>query len=171
MKHDSRIIRKPGLQPRAQRAAWGAVTALFWLVYLYLWMPLATLVLWLLGVRLAVFELYLRKHEIEPFLLFLLPLLALAAAAALIGWGEFNRWRFGGKDKRGGMADVRHAEVARAFGADNRLAITLQAGKIVVLTMDDEATPLMATVTGWPGAGATAPGDRQPGREPAEAMS
>lgn len=170
MKYDSRLIQNPHLQPLPERAAWSAVTGLFWLVYLYLWMPLATLVLWLLGVRLAVFELYLRKHQVEPFLLFLLPLLALIAAAVLIGWGEFNRWRFRGKDKREGMSDISHQEVAQAFGASARLAATLQAGKIVVLTMDDTATPRSATVTALPGGSAFGPADTRQGREPADAM-
>lgn len=170
MKHDSPLIQNPGSQPHAERAAWGVVTALFWLVYLYLWMPLATLALWLLGVRLAVFELYLRKHQVEPFLLFLLPLLALIAAAVLIGWGEFNRWRFRGKDKREGMSDISHQEVAHAFGASPQLAATLQAGKIVVLTMDDNAAPRRATVTTLPGGSAFEPADRRQGREPADAM-
>lgn len=171
MKYDSKLIQNSHLQPRAERTAWGVVTALFWLVYLYLWMPLATLILWLLGVRLAVFELYLRKHQVEPFLLFLLPLLALIAAAVLISWGELNRWRFRGKDKREGMTDIGHREVAQAFGATAALAATLQDSKIVVLTMDDTATPRMATVTALPGGRAVKPADRQPEREPVDALS
>ena len=86
MKFDSRLIRKPMKQPRLQRAAWGFVTLGFWMVYVYLWTPLVTLLLWLLGIRTAFFELYVREHAIEPFLLFSLPLLALACALLLISW-------------------------------------------------------------------------------------
>ncbi|MGY1424405.1 poly-beta-1,6-N-acetyl-D-glucosamine biosynthesis protein PgaD [Lysobacter sp. A289] len=170
MKYDSLLIENPHSQPRAQRAAWSMVTAVFWLVYLYLWMPLATLVLWFLGVRLAVFELYLSKHQVEPFLLLLLPLLALTAAAMLISWGEFNRWRFRGKDKREGMANISHREVAQAFGATAELATTLQGGKVVMLTMDETATPRMATVTALPIGRAFEPVDKPQGHKPAEVM-
>ena len=56
MKYDSRLIRKPYAQGPLRRAVWGFVTAAFWGLYIYMWLPLVTLVLWLLGVRTAFFE-------------------------------------------------------------------------------------------------------------------
>jgi len=57
MKFDSKVIYKPRSQPALQRGFFSVVTFAFWMAYAYLWLPLLTLFLWLLGVRTAAFEL------------------------------------------------------------------------------------------------------------------
>ena len=141
MKFDSHTIYKPHSQPRLQRGLFGLVTFAFWIVYAYLWLPLATLVLWLLGVRTAAFELYLREHQIDPFLLVSLPLLALVSGVLLIAWAEYNRYRFGDRERRGGHPDVAAIDVARAIGCDPQIALRLSGSKITDLRMDDTARP------------------------------
>lgn len=141
MKFDSRLIRKPKQQPRLQRAAWGFVTLGFWMVYAYLWTPLATLVLWLLGVRTAFFQLYVREHTIEPFLLLTLPVLAFACALLLIAWAEYNRFRFGRTDRRSQPRSATLPEVADALGAPPAVARALATGKVIVLHMGEDASP------------------------------
>ena len=141
MKFDSRLIRKPMKQPRLQRAAWGFVTLGFWMVYVYLWTPLATLLLWLLGIRTAFFELYVREHAIEPFLLFSLPLLALACALLLISWAEYNRLRFSRTDRRSQPRSATLPEVADALGTPPVVARALVLGKVTVLHMGEDARP------------------------------
>ena len=141
MKFDSSIIHKPRSQPALQRGFFSIVTLFFWVAYAYLWLPLVTLALWLLGVRTAVFELYLREHQVEPFLLVSLPLLALASAVLLIAWAEYNRYRFRAKDRRSAHADVGRGDIAIAFGSSNEVAQALSTSKVAVLKMDDAATP------------------------------
>jgi biofilm PGA synthesis protein PgaD len=138
---DSRLIQKRRAQPRLRRTAWGFVTAVFWGMYVYLWMPVITLVLWLLGIRNAYFELYLREHRVEPFLLIALPSMALCAAALLIVWAEYNRWRFAGKDRRGVPANASLDEIALALGANAELGAAINAGRVLVLNMDSHAIP------------------------------
>lgn len=135
------LIHRPHLQPATRRTLWGVVTALFWVAYLYLWLPLATLLLWLLGVRLAAIELYLQQHSADPFLLLALPVLAVTASSLLIGWGELNRWRFRGRDKRSAPVTVSHAEVAAALGASEAVTHALRDSRIAVLEMDEQARP------------------------------
>jgi len=141
MKYDSRLIRKPYAQPRLKRAAWGFVTAAFWGLYIYLWLPLVTLILWLLGVRTAFFELYTRQHQVEPFLIVAIPAMAALCALLLIGWAEYNRWRFARQDRRSPQDDVRVDEVAQRLGADLALAQRLGQSKITLLHMNEQAIP------------------------------
>lgn len=148
MKYDSRLIRKPHAQPALRRTAWGFVTAAFWAFYLYLWAPLVTLLLWAFGIRTAAYELYLRGSHVEPFLLAVLPLLTLACAALLVAWAEYNRWRFGGHDRRRPQPDAPRAEIAAALGADEATAAALLAGKRTVLRMDDRARPAGVAAAG-----------------------
>lgn len=142
MKFDSHIIYKPRSQPRLQRGFFGIVTLVFWIVYAYLWLPLATLILWLLGVRTAVFELYLRENQIDPFLLVPLSVVAVASAAILIAWAEYNRYRFRDRERRSPQADVRPEEVARAFGSHPQIAHQLSQSKVAILRMDHSARPV-----------------------------
>ncbi|KRA20303.1 poly-beta-1,6-N-acetyl-D-glucosamine biosynthesis protein PgaD [Lysobacter sp. Root604] len=140
-KYDSRLIQKRRAQPRLRRTAWGFVTAVFWGMYVYLWMPVITFLLWVLGIRNAYFELYMREHRVEPFLLIALPTLALCATVLLIAWAEYNRWRFSGKDRRGAPPSAPLDDIARALGADIEIGAALNAGRVVVLNMDAQAIP------------------------------
>ncbi|HVK52986.1 MAG TPA: poly-beta-1,6-N-acetyl-D-glucosamine biosynthesis protein PgaD [Pseudoxanthomonas sp.] len=142
MKFDSRLIHKPHAQPRLKRAAWGFVTVAFWGVYIYLWLPLLTLILWLLGVRTAFFELYSRQHQVEPFLVLSIPLIAAVCACVLIAWAEYNRFRFASKDRRNPQRDVDRHAVAERLGANAALADELGQAKVVLLRMNDRAEPV-----------------------------
>ncbi|MGO1068202.1 poly-beta-1,6-N-acetyl-D-glucosamine biosynthesis protein PgaD [Lysobacter sp. CA199] len=144
-KLDSRLIQKPNAQRPLPRTLWGMITGLFWLIYLYLWTPVVTLVLWLLGIRNVASELYLREHEVDPFLMLALPATAGVVVGLLLIWAEYNRWRFtaAGSERRGLQPNVTLDEVARALGADNEVASALNAGRVSVLHMDpNHAVPL-----------------------------
>lgn len=45
------IFEKPSLAPLPQRVGWAFFTALFWIIWVYLWMPLITLIAWGLGLH------------------------------------------------------------------------------------------------------------------------
>jgi biofilm PGA synthesis protein PgaD len=45
------IFEKPSLAPLPQRVGWAFFTALFWILWVYLWMPLITLITWALGLH------------------------------------------------------------------------------------------------------------------------
>ena len=146
MKFDSRLIHKPRKQPRLQRTAWGFVTLGFWMVYLYMLTPLLTLVLWLLGIRTTLLELYTREHQVETFLLFSLPIIAGVCTLMLISWAEYNRFRFSRGDRRAQRADVGQHEMAVALGASDKVANALAHSKVIVLHMNEQAHPVGMTV-------------------------
>lgn len=167
MKADLKYISHPGRRPpAARRTLYGLATFAIWAVYLYLWLPLLTLLFWFLGLRSAYVELYLSQHRIDPALLGLLPLIALICGMALIGWAEYNRRRFGKLDRREPHTDVPDHEIALALGADPDLAARLRSSKRVVLHMTEDARP-----TGFsPGIVAPVLGrNKRPLAEPAEA--
>lgn len=142
MKYDARIIQKQHGQPAARRALWGSVTALFWLGYLYLWLPVVTLAMWLLGVNNAFVQLYLRKGTIDTYLLVSLPLIALVCSGLLFLWSGYNRIRFAGLERRSAPQPVALEAVAQALGADATTAAQLRASKWVTLVMNDDAQPI-----------------------------
>lgn len=142
MRFDSVMIDLPERQPPIRRTVFGVLAALAWGAYSFLWLPLVTLLVWLLGVRSAYLELYLRSQPFDPFLLFVLPTIALGVAIVLIGWAEYNRRRFGRLTRRRPPADVSPDAVATALGADRNVAQTLRRARCSVLRMSEEARPV-----------------------------
>ena len=69
MNHDDRIIIHPERQPHGARTLFGAITALFWALYAYLWLPLITVLAWLVGIRTATLRLYLQREDVSASLL------------------------------------------------------------------------------------------------------
>lgn len=146
MKYDSRLINKPYAQPPLQRTLWGMVTAACWGFYIYLLAPLLTVLLWISGFRTARFELYQREQAVEPFLLMMLPMLALGCILLLLSWAEYNRWRFVGRtERRTALANTCVREIADHLGASMPLAQSLADAKVVTLHMDEHARPISIT--------------------------
>ena len=127
---------------RSHRVFWGGVTGVFWLLYLYLWLPLITLVMWLLGVNNALVELYIPEGRVDAYLLVTLPLIALVCAAVLTVWAEYNLQRFKGMERRVGSEQIGIEMIAHTLGASGEVAAAMRDGKRMTLTMSDEATPV-----------------------------
>lgn len=53
------IIEKPSLAPFPQRVGWAFFTVLFWMLWIYLWMPLITILAWAMGI--GAYEEYFRN--------------------------------------------------------------------------------------------------------------
>jgi biofilm PGA synthesis protein PgaD len=95
------IIDQPGLQHPGQRVLWAFVTTAFWVLWLYLWLPLITFVGWLFGLYrgyyfMAVLGGY---HEILRLLVYFLIVVAILGGA-LVLWALVQRVRFRGMDRR-----------------------------------------------------------------------
>lgn len=140
---NSRLIYRPRQQDRATRTLYGVATFLAWAFYVYLWMPLTTLVLWIVGIRFSYLEVYLRNEPLEPpAMLRELPLIALCVAIVLIGWAEYNRTRFQGKERRLPQEDAGLDEIAASMHASAALGGALLGSKTAVLEMDPTGKPI-----------------------------
>ncbi|VXB68668.1 conserved hypothetical protein [Luteimonas sp. 9C] len=137
------IDHMPARGPR-KRFASGALTAAAWTVYAWLWVPLITAVAWFVGVRTAYLRLYLNDNEIDAFVLLSLPVIAAICGVLLIGWAEYNRVRFAKADRRKRRVAIDEDAVRVALGASATLAAKLRDGRIVQLSMDDDARPVAA---------------------------
>lgn len=140
MKAGEKLIYRPSRQPRLQRTVFGIFTLVAWSLYLYLWAPLATFGLWLVGLRTSYLQLYLQQHQVNTALLFNLALIALFCAAVLIGWAEYNRIRFQGIDRRARQPDATIEEMAVALRASVEDVRTLQAARIATVRLGDAAS-------------------------------
>jgi len=142
------IIDRPELQPELRRRVFQAITVGAWSVYLYLWLPLATLGLWWLAQHVGFAELADRAApgEIDTAVFFLLTKIAALAAIVMLGWAEYNRKRFGRKHRRGPQARVTPAETTEFMGAPAEVGVDLRRARRATLHIDSGARPVRVSV-------------------------
>jgi biofilm PGA synthesis protein PgaD len=115
----SLVIHRPEVQTRGQRYSYAAITLIFWFVYLYLWQPLISLVLWALGLGLAHHEMVGEGGYLGLLrLLGVYGLIVLALAVVYLGWALINYYRFRGVERRNAQTIVSLQESAEFFGVE-----------------------------------------------------
>jgi biofilm PGA synthesis protein PgaD len=127
------IIERPELQPRRERFVYGTITAVAWVLWAYLWLPLVTLVAWYFGIRAFIREVSIpdRLTLLTTGASYLLVILLLGGG--LLVWSRYNLRRFGGKDRREGSAPLEGEEIRSWFGiSDSTLQIMRNEGSVVV---------------------------------------
>jgi biofilm PGA synthesis protein PgaD len=123
------IINRPERQKPFQRAFFTFITMVAWTLWVSLWLPLITLIAWLLGLQ----DVYVKLGLDHPFRaandLGLVLQVAFIAALSLGSWAFYNRMRFAGKQKRRANRFVDIAEMAPALDASIRTAERLRASR------------------------------------------
>ena len=106
------IIERPDLQAWQQKAVFGALTAAFWVAWVFLWLPLITLLGWLFfgqRFRLHMIELNGYQHFLNVLAAYALVIAAMSGG--LILWAMYNHFRFRGVDRRKEVSAPSNAEM------------------------------------------------------------
>ena len=112
----SLIINAPGLQTMRQRFASSFVTLIFWGVWIYLWLPLVSLLAWMVGIDLFYQQMIVQSGYQSVFeLVGWFALVILFMAVTLLGWARYNQFLFRGKDRRKNVKAVEIVEIADRF--------------------------------------------------------
>lgn len=127
--------------PGRVRTVQGVITLLAWVVYAWLWLPVITVIAWMLGVRTSYVELFVRNYEFDQDTFGILFTLAVVATVVLIGWAEYNRHKFSGRDRRAPAVNVGAEDVARSLGTPVHVSQELVRAKSITLAMGDDARP------------------------------
>ena len=141
------IIDRPELQSNAQRYGWSSITFIFWLFYIYLWLPLITLAAWWIGAKL--FNLHMIQLSGYTGLLDKLGLYAaiiIIISAMLTGWAKIEHLRFKDKPRRKGNFAVTDREVAKKYNLQESQLVQLRLEKSVIVHFSD-----IGTITGITG--------------------
>lgn len=142
------IIDRPELQSNAQRYGWSSITFIFWVLYIYLWLPLITLVAWWVGAKL--FNLHIIQLSGYTSLLDKLGLYAaiiFIISAMLIGWAKIEHLRFKDKPRRKGSSAVTDKEVAKKYNLQESQLVQLRLEKSVVVHFSDKGA--ISRITGF----------------------
>lgn len=122
MRAEGPLIFHPGGQSNMQRLTFGALTALIWAGWIYLWLPLVTTLLWIIGVRFSFMQLFMRGRGFDGKSI---GLVALACFCAVVYWSSFNYLRFRRKTRRKGAPAVSRQEVGYAFNIESSEALAM----------------------------------------------
>ncbi|MBX3679538.1 poly-beta-1,6-N-acetyl-D-glucosamine biosynthesis protein PgaD [Cognatazoarcus halotolerans] len=127
------IIERPDLQSWQQRFVSRTLTLVFWVGWVYLWLPAITLVGWLAGLERFHFHMIvLEGYQGFLGLLVLYAVVIFSMGFALVLWAKYNHWRFRGVERRrmrptvsaealGTMIGVQAADIER--WRDARIAV------------------------------------------------
>ena len=133
------IIERPDLQSPLQRATSGGLTFIFWVIWLYLWLPLVSLVAWLAGIEVF------REHMIisggyeallDIIVWYLLIIFLLGIS--LISWARYNLVRFRNKGRRKAPISVDRETLARDFHIDALQLAQWQGAKDLIIHHDKQ---------------------------------
>jgi biofilm PGA synthesis protein PgaD len=110
------IIDRPDLQSLGNRTISGVVTTMFWVMWIYLWLPLLALLAWLVGIQEAYkYMIVLGGYKEVLRLLAIYTSVALLLGGALIVWATYNIQRYGRRPQRAGSPIPPLEDVARWF--------------------------------------------------------
>ena len=159
------LSRRWSRRPPPPRGLIPLLTVGFWAVWLYLVMPLVSLLLWVFGVRFSFEE--LTKDGLGGLLASLVSyssiLLALVGLLAL--WITWNVVRYGGSHDRrtAKRTDVTDPEVEEAFRLDDGLLAALRGERFLCIDLDRDGHVAVTTAAALPGRGPDDAGADRPG--------
>lgn len=139
------VIERPDLQNWRQRALFGAMTALFWALWILLWLPVITMFGWLaFGYQFKLHMIDLAGYRGFLQLLGVYALIIAALCGALVAWAKYNHLRFRGVERRRTGPPPSLNETAYRHGVD---AAALERWRaLCVLTVHHDADGRIAHV-------------------------
>lgn len=131
------IIERPELQSPLQRATTRGLTFVFWVIWIYLWLPLISLLAWWAGIELF------REHMLDNNGYKILfddinwyGLVIVVSGVILVGWARYNLLRFRDRESRKNPLIVDLAAYAQHFKIDAQRLKQWQAAKRLVIHHD-----------------------------------
>jgi biofilm PGA synthesis protein PgaD len=144
MKAEGFLIQNDRRRTPTQRALWSLVTLLAWMAWLYLWLPVITLVAWLAGLRTAYVELSAEAYADQTSDLLAILGYALICAVVFAGWAYYNQARFAKRTRRRhGPAAVSLVEEVMALGVEAQQAQAIRNQRHSTLVFGKDARPVV----------------------------
>lgn len=141
------IIERPELQPPAVRAFFSMLTVVLWTAYVYLLLPLATLLAWYVGYTAVYEEMVMRRGwEALVDLVGFYGIIVFVMGTIQIGWASINWARFSGKRDRRRLRERQvDMEVEKMFLMDTAEFPVWQNAKRLVVH-HHETLPMIVSV-------------------------
>jgi poly-beta-1,6-N-acetyl-D-glucosamine biosynthesis protein PgaD len=116
------IISHPERQSGTQHTLFGALTVGIWALWIYLWLPLITGILWIVGIRWAYIQVFKGTRGIS---LWVVVWILGAVIVTVAYWSSYNIIRYAGNTQRRRAKAVSKAVIGRKFGVTSDALYTL----------------------------------------------
>lgn len=130
-------IYRPDLQGRLRRGLDNTLTVLGWLVWLYLFIPLITLIGWIFGYH-RLDQFVLSSPRASAYTLVIYMIVIALAGATLVLWALYNLVRFRGKERRSHPHNITEDALAAEFHVETSQLWRLQRSRIAQIHCDDD---------------------------------
>lgn len=129
------IIYRPDLQSRRQRSVFALLSGLGWMLWLYLFLPLSTLLGWAFGSER--FQAYvIDSHAHSWASLTVYAVTVVLAGMALLIWAFYNYRRFRHADRRRSPSPLTTVRLRDSFGVSEAQVEYLQRSRVTTLRHD-----------------------------------
>ncbi len=134
------IIEHPEWQTPKQRVLLGSVTLVFWMAWFYLWVPILSVIGWVLGIKLFHYQM-ITLGGLQGFLGMLAwyAVGVLLLGGSLITWATYNIQRFKNANRRGPRKVITDEIQANHFNVDVKDVQAWREAQILSVTMDEYA--------------------------------
>ncbi|MGD0960316.1 MAG: poly-beta-1,6-N-acetyl-D-glucosamine biosynthesis protein PgaD [Methylomonas sp.] len=134
------IINNPDLQTIRQKYSSTLLTFVFWLIWLYLWTPLITLIAWYFGVKLFYFQMFDLRGIDEVIADAVIFYEIVACIGVSFGvWALYNYARFKNLERRKALPSVTTGQLAVFFGVEEQQIAELQDAQRISIQFDEQA--------------------------------
>lgn len=141
------IIDQPKLVPWPKRLGWGTATFLFWIIWIYLWMPFITLAAWFFGVSKAHTQFWLIQELVElQRLVVIYAAVIIALGSTLLIWALIDFLRFRNVHRRIAPTAARQEELADYIGVPEQEIAALHNARSIVAHHDDHGVLIGADI-------------------------
>jgi biofilm PGA synthesis protein PgaD len=133
------IINTPSILNLKQKSSSAFLAFIFWVIWLYLWIPLSTFVGWYLGFDLVHFQIIELKHNAKFIaeLYFFGKVLTIFAVSFGL-WVAYNYYRFRGVERRGQAFHVTSKDLAEHFNVNLFTLIEQQSSRYISVSFDED---------------------------------
>lgn len=133
------IINSPSLLSLQQQYVSALFTFIFWMIWIFLWTPLITLVGWLSGLDLI----YIQMIELEGFSDITEDFSGFLICVAIIGsvlgfWALYNFLRFKDIERRAAITPVNNQQLSTFFGVEVKTLERQQHLQCLTVSFDDQ---------------------------------
>jgi biofilm PGA synthesis protein PgaD len=132
------IFDRPELQARRHRWVYSTLTLIAWVIWMYLWLPVVTLVAWYLGVRIFVREIVIPDPRTMLAVSIGYLLVVVIMGIVLLVWSQYNLRRFGGHDRRRTPPPVTDRETLDWFVISPEKLHGFRSGYSIIVEHDEE---------------------------------
>jgi biofilm PGA synthesis protein PgaD len=128
------IISHPERQSGAQHTMFSALTLSVWVLWLYLWLPLITTILWMVGIRWTYIQVFRGSRGVS---LWVILWIMIGTAVILGSWSSYNHRRFAKKTQRRQAQALAKSSIGTSFGISSTMLSVLLRERRLNLYFDD----------------------------------